>query len=97
MTTKIPENYRKYMPENTVEYKPLFDSINSPKHYTNGDIEVIDFMLSQFGWEAVRSFCILNANKYISRHSLKNGDEDLKKAIWYLRFAVGDDPRKDNP
>ena len=24
---------------------------------------------------------------------MENGDQDIKKAIWYLKFAIGDDPR----
>ena len=71
----------------------MSDLVNSPPHYTQGDIEVIDMMIEQFDFEAVKIYCICNAFKYLCRHEEKGGDEDLKKAIWYLRFAVGDDPR----
>ena len=71
----------------------MSDFVNSPPHYTQGSIEVIDLMLDQFDFEAVKIHCICNALKYICRHEQKGGDEDLKKAIFYLRFAVGDDPR----
>lgn len=74
----------------------MFDPVQKPEHYNQGEIEVIDFMLSQFGVERVKIYCVINAAKYISRALFKNGDEDIRKAIWYLRFAVGDDPRKDN-
>ena len=30
-------------------------------------------------------FCLGNAFKYVYRYQHKNGTEDLKKAIWYLR------------
>jgi len=71
------------------------DVVNNPAHYKHGPIETIDYMVSQYGMENVKIFCILNAQKYFSRALLKNGDEDIKKGIWYGRFAIGDDPRKD--
>jgi len=71
------------------------DPIEWPAHYNQGEIECIDAMLSAYGQEAVETYCIVNAFKYVWRFNRKNGDEDLKKAIWYLRFATGDDPRKD--
>lgn len=55
------------------------DNVNSPKHYTQGTIEVIDFIIDQ-------EFNYLEGNiiKYVSRYTMKNGLEDLKKAKWYL-------------
>lgn len=58
--------------------------VDSPRHYTNSRIDCIDAMLDTQGLEAVRSFCICNAFKYIWRHNTKNGLEDIKKARWYL-------------
>lgn len=61
------------------------DTINHPKHYTQGDIECIDAMLSAFGEDAVQAYCICNAFKYIWRHDFKNNpSEDIGKAQWYL-------------
>lgn len=54
------------------------DNIN-PKHYKQGKIEVIDFILDQ-----KMSYLEGNIIKYVSRYKLKNGIEDLKKAQWYL-------------
>lgn len=58
------------------------DPVNHPSHYTDGKIEVIDFIEDkQLG------FCLGNAVKYISRAGKKNPDkeiEDLEKARWYL-------------
>jgi len=50
-----------------------------------------------FGKTAVRWYCLLNAFKYLWRCTKKHKDEKecIKKAIWYLRFSIGDDPRKD--
>ena len=51
------------------------DSVNRPKHYTNGTIDVLDFILDQ-------NLPYLEGNiiKYICRHKMKNGLEDVKKA-----------------
>ena len=61
-----------------------YDPVNSPKHYTSGKVECIDAMIEIFGVEAVKHFCLCNAFKYHWRHELKNGDEDIKKATWYM-------------
>ena len=62
------------------------DNINHPAHYTDGKIEVIDYIEDK-GFD----FCLGNAIKYISRAGKKNPDkkiEDLEKAIWYLRREI---------
>lgn len=55
----------------------------NPKHYQQGNIEVIDFILDQ-------KFSYLEGNiiKYVSRYKYKNGLEDLKKAQWYLERLI---------
>lgn len=60
------------------------DNINHPAHYETGRFECIDVMEETQGTEAVKGFCLCNAFKYLYRHNNKNGDEDIKKAIWYL-------------
>ena len=60
------------------------DIINHPSHYTHGGMECIDEMLLVFGKEAVKHFCLLNSWKYRKRCLFKHGEEDLKKADWYL-------------
>lgn len=60
------------------------DNVNHPAHYTSGSIECIDAMTAAFGKESVQTFCKLNAFKYLWRANLKNKDEDIDKAIWYL-------------
>lgn len=60
------------------------DVVNHPSHYTNGSIECIDAMVSAFGKDAVETYSVINAFKYIWRHQHKNGTEDIEKAIWYL-------------
>lgn len=65
-----------------------FDVVERPKHYTKTSIECIDAMIETQGVEAVKAFCVCNAFKYLWRHNSKNGDEDIKKANWYLNKAV---------
>ena len=45
-------------------------------------------MLTVFGREAVKHFCLLNVWKYRKRALYKNGEEDLKKADWYMKKLV---------
>lgn len=70
-------------PEEPVETE-VHDVVNHPKHYTNGAMECIDEMILLFGKEVVKHFCVCNAWKYRYRANHKNGDEDLKKADWYI-------------
>ena len=65
-----------------------FDVVERPKHYASTSIECIDAMIETQGVEAVKAFCVCNAFKYLWRHNSKNGDEDIKKASWYLNKAV---------
>lgn len=65
-----------------------FDAVECPQHYTSTSIECIDAMVETQGVEAVKDFCVCNAFKYLWRHNEKNGDEDIKKANWYLNKAV---------
>ena len=59
------------------------DSVNHPAHYTDGSIEVIDFIEDKH---------LGNAVKYIARAGKKDPEktaEDLRKAVWYLnRYIV---------
>lgn len=64
------------------------DNVNSPKHYSGScSLECIDVMITIFGEEYVIGFCLCNAFKYLWRHKFKNGDEDLKKAEWYINYV----------
>lgn len=62
------------------------DVVNHPSHYTDGKIEVIDFIEDK-GLNFHRG----NAVKYIARAGKKNPAkevEDLKKAVWYLNREI---------
>lgn len=65
------------------------DDVNHPLHYTAGSIECIDAMESAFGNEAVQTFCILSAFKYLWRYDKKESAiKDIKKAQWYLNKYI---------
>lgn len=81
--------------QNYVRVDGSISPVNHPKHY-NGKYECIEVMRDVFGEDAVKSFCILNAFKYIWRHNKKNGTEDLKKAKWYLEFILTEDKDDQN-
>lgn len=63
-------------------YSEKNDPVNRPAHYTDGKIEVIEYIEDK-----KLGFCLGNAIKYISRAGKKDPTkevEDLKKAIWYI-------------
>lgn len=62
----------------------LHDVVDHPKHYTQGNIETIEYMESALTAEEFCGGCKMNVLKYVSREKHKNGIEDLKKARWYL-------------
>jgi DNA-binding transcriptional MerR regulator len=72
----------------TNESEKIFDDVQSPKHYTDSKIEVIDYIEDK-----KLGFCLGNVIKYVSRagkkHSADKTDkekeiQDLNKAKWYL-------------
>ena len=65
------------------------DNINHPQHYTNGKIECIDAIESATaGLVGIEAVCVANVIKYVWRFKLKNGAEDLRKAMWYLERLI---------
>lgn len=68
------------------------DKVNHPSHYTNGKIEVIDFIEDKG-----LGFNLGNVVKYVARAGHKKSPgksldakalEDLKKAAWYLQREI---------
>lgn len=84
-----PEDYFKKIVD-TGKEEGTIDNVNHPSHYINNPkgIECINAMEAGLGKEAVMSFCLCNAFKYIFRTQNKNGIEDVKKAIWYLNKFI---------
>lgn len=66
------------------------DKINHPAHY-QGEVECIDCIKSAVrGLEGIEAYCAGNALKYIYRHRLKGGIEDLQKATWYIERLISE-------
>lgn len=61
------------------------DPVNHPSHYCKGKYESIEVMTEVFVVEAVKSFALLNAFKYLWRSDSKGYVEDIRKAVWYLK------------
>lgn len=64
----------------------MHDPVNHPSHYTDGKIEVIDFIDDK-----KLSYCLGNAVKYIARAGKKDPSktiEDLQKAAWYINHEI---------
>lgn len=64
----------------------MSDQVNKPAHYTDGKIEVIDFIEDKS-----LGFNLGNSVKYISRAGKKDPAkkiEDLQKAAWYLNREI---------
>lgn len=73
------------------------EMVNHPNHYHPGIYEAINVIEAWLGKEGCFNFCVANALKYIARLDKKESDslskenktiEDLKKAIWYLEYAI---------
>ena len=81
-----------------IDAKTNFDVVKKPSHYNSGKYEVIDIIesvLMSLKVSQFQAYCLGNSIKYICRAGLK-GDftEDIRKAIMYLQWAIGEDPRK---
>ena len=57
--------------------------MSKPKHYTEGSIEPIDYIVAND-----LDFIEGNIIKYVTRYKYKNGVEDLKKAHFYLEVLI---------
>ena len=59
------------------------DPIKNPPHYTNKEIETIDYIIGNG-----LTYCEGNVVKYITRWRSKGGIDDLKKAKVYIDFII---------
>jgi hypothetical protein len=67
----------------------MFDPVNQPDHYRQGEIECIDAIQAALTAEEFRGFCKGNLMKYAWRERHKGGNESLMKAQWYLARLLG--------
>lgn len=69
--------------------EPYQDNVNHPSHYTDGQIEVIDYIRDKLKADQFVGYCLGNVLKYVSRYDKKGAPaEDLKKARVYLGWAI---------
>src|SRR5574344_1924324 len=71
------------------------DNVNHPAHYTDGKIEVIDFIEDKN-----LNYHRGNAVKYIARAGKKDPAkeiEDLRKSVWYIIREIDRLTASDNP
>ncbi len=84
-----PCQYSYFYNYNTAKWEKITedtfkDSINSPSHYKQGNIEVFDFIEDQ-----KMNYTEGAIIKYISRYKYKGKPlEDLQKAAWYLNKLI---------
>jgi hypothetical protein len=71
--------------ERRASQKQQHDNVEHPKHYTQGVFETIDVIQDTLSPEMFEGFCLGNAIKYVSRARFKGGQEDIEKAVWYLK------------
>ena len=63
--------------------KPIKDLVNHPPHYTSHPSGIEAIQITEH-----MSFLMGNAMKYLWRADLKNGVEDLQKAIFYINREI---------
>lgn len=68
----------------------MTDNVNHPKHYCSSNAKCSNCNHAIECIDVTRhlSFNLGNAIKYLWRYELKNGAEDLEKAIWYIKDEI---------
>ncbi len=84
--TRLKKILNSYTGSKAVKHTGAGDNVNHPSHYTQGNIECIDAIKEATKHlTGIEAFCVGNVYKYLWRCELKNGDEDVDKAEWYLK------------
>ena len=67
------------------------NAVDSPSHYSSGEIECIDYLKDNLSWEGYTGYLEGNCKKYLHRWRYKKKPlEDLKKARWYLDRLISE-------
>ena len=75
--------------DETEQSETEHDAVNSPSHYCQGGIECIEALkAATVNLKGIEAVCTANAIKYLWRWKEKNGTEDLKKSIWYIKRLI---------
>jgi hypothetical protein len=86
---EIDTNFGQYriLSVNSPNYKQQ-ETVNSPYHYSQGEIECIDAIKAALSKEEFKGFLKGNILKYLWREDKKGGVIDLQKAQYYLNYLV---------
>lgn len=76
-------------PSDSIQYVKE-DMVNSPAHYTKGDIETIDYIIDVLGIKGAINYCHGNVIKYTGARLRNKGSsvENADKAIWYAKKMI---------
>lgn len=87
---KLLEDIKNEVTSTDCSWADVDDSVHHPKHYQleGLDCESIDVIRAVLGAEGFRAFCRGNALKYLIRADKKGGEEDLEKALVYLKWEI---------
>jgi hypothetical protein len=76
--------------EDTLD-RAIDDPVETPSHYTRGDVECIDAVRAALGEERFRGWCQGGAIKYLWRYEHKGRPaEDLRKARRFIDILLAD-------
>jgi hypothetical protein len=87
---EIDKNFSYLFSNEGIKPDETASAIEHPSHYAGEKYECIEVMREVFGDEAVNSFCLCNAFKYLWRCNKKHDDAttDLKKARYYIDHLI---------
>jgi hypothetical protein len=68
-------------------YPAKYDPVEKPEHYNKGNIEAIEYIKQQLG-DNFEDYCYGAVLKYLHRFRYKDGEQDLRKAKWYLEQMI---------
>lgn len=67
-----------------------------PNHYHTGEIDLIESWYRTYSWENFVSIMESHIDKYVKRHTMKNGVEDLNKASEFLKRLIAYEEERKN-
>ncbi len=77
------------MPDEKKYKAELVSAVNSPQHYTQGNMETIDMIKESLTEEEFSGYLKGNILKYVCRYKHKGMPlKDLMKSQWYLEKLV---------
>ena len=68
-------------------YSANYDPVEKPEHYNKGNIEDIEYIKQQLS-DNFEDYCYGAVLKYLHRFRYKDGEQDLRKAKWYLEQMI---------